>query len=94
MTFNPKIFKNSQNFRKSPNLLISGVIWSQNFFQLRTGHKNKDQNPSIELVRVSNEPVPSLINLIKSGHQFYSTIAFDFTSNNGGPNSSDSLHFS
>uniref|UniRef100_A0A915LL71 C2 domain-containing protein n=1 Tax=Meloidogyne javanica TaxID=6303 RepID=A0A915LL71_MELJA len=62
-------------------------------FLLRTGHKNKDQNPSIELVRVSNEPVPSLINLIKSGHQFYSTIAIDFTSNNGGPNSSDSLHF-
>nr|CAD2182850.1 unnamed protein product [Meloidogyne enterolobii] len=62
-------------------------------FLLRTGHKNKDQNPSIELVRVSNEPVPSLINLIKSGHQFYSTIAIDFTSNNGGPNSPDSLHF-
>jgi hypothetical protein len=62
-------------------------------FLLRPGPKNKDQSPSIELIRVSNEPVPSLINLIKSGHQFYSTIAVDFTSNNGGPNSPDSLHF-
>uniref|UniRef100_A0A915E7K2 Copine C-terminal domain-containing protein n=1 Tax=Ditylenchus dipsaci TaxID=166011 RepID=A0A915E7K2_9BILA len=64
-----------------------------NKFALRNGPKRKE-NASMELVQLrTREDTPSFVNLLKSGLQMHFTLAIDFTTNNGGPNTANSLHF-
>ena len=88
------------NYNKAEDLLIGSapttfyqLIGLNAKFLLRQGQNRKEAGASLELIRASNTPVPTLVDSLKSGQQFHPTIAVDFTSNNGGPNNPDALHY-